>query len=111
MIGGQHKRHHVLACRLGCHHHSLALNSQPGCIVFVQCAPFAPPTQIGTPHFMAPEVWRREPYAFAADIWALGCLLHEMCTRRPLFLADGEGAIEAKVGMQGGVACTAPLVR
>jgi NIMA (never in mitosis gene a)-related kinase 1/4/5 len=37
-------------------------------------------TQIGTPHFMAPEIWRNEPYSYAADVWSLGCLLYEMLT-------------------------------
>ncbi|GAB4813400.1 hypothetical protein N2152v2_000446 [Parachlorella kessleri] len=53
--------------------------------------------QIGTPHYMAPEVWRREPYSFPADIWALGCILHELCSLKPLFLADSEQAIESRV--------------
>lgn len=25
--------------------------------------------RIGTPHYMAPEVWRKDPYSFPADIW------------------------------------------
>ncbi|KAL4855335.1 Serine/threonine-protein kinase Nek7 [Chlorella vulgaris] len=43
-------------------------------------------TQIGTPHYMAPEMWRHQPYSFSADIWALGCILHELCTLSPTFL-------------------------
>ena len=37
-------------------------------------------TQIGTPHYMPPEVWRNRPYTFNSDVWALGCVLFEMCT-------------------------------
>lgn len=37
-------------------------------------------TQIGTPHYMPPEVWRNRPYSFSSDIWSLGCLLYELCT-------------------------------
>lgn len=37
-------------------------------------------TQIGTPHYMPPEVWRNKPYSFSSDVWALGCLLFEMST-------------------------------
>ena len=37
-------------------------------------------TQIGTPHYMAPEIWRGKPYTYSADVWALGCLLYEMMT-------------------------------
>ena len=37
-------------------------------------------TQIGTPHYMPPEVWRNKPYSFPSDVWALGCLMYEMAT-------------------------------
>jgi hypothetical protein len=29
---------------------------------------------------MPPEVWRNRPYTFNSDVWALGCVLFEMCT-------------------------------
>jgi len=34
-------------------------------------------TIIGTPHYMAPEVFEGKGYSFEADIWSLGCLLYE----------------------------------
>ncbi|KAD4386066.1 hypothetical protein E3N88_26235 [Mikania micrantha] len=34
----------------------------------------------GTPVFMAPEVVRGEDQGFAADVWALGCVIIEMAT-------------------------------
>ncbi len=37
-------------------------------------------TQIGTPSYMAPEIWQNRPYSFSSDTWAVGCLLYEMCT-------------------------------
>ncbi|GFH18613.1 protein kinase domain-containing protein, partial [Haematococcus lacustris] len=37
-------------------------------------------TQIGTPHYMPPEIWKNRPYAFFSDTWALGCILYEMAT-------------------------------
>jgi serine/threonine protein kinase len=37
-------------------------------------------TQIGTPHYMAPEVYRGKPYTYGADVWSLGCLLYELLT-------------------------------
>lgn len=46
--------------------------------------------QIGTPHYMGPEMWQRQPYSYSADIWALGCILHELCTLRPAFLSERE---------------------
>lgn len=38
----------------------------------------------GTPMYMPPEQWKGTGTGWAADIWALGVLLYEMCTgRRP----------------------------
>lgn len=42
-------------------------------------------TGIGTPYYMAPEVWAGEAYSFPADIWSLGCLLFQVVTGRPPF--------------------------
>jgi NIMA (never in mitosis gene a)-related kinase len=39
-------------------------------------------TQIGTPLFMAPEVWRGLPYGPASDLWSLGCILYELLSYR-----------------------------
>ncbi|KAI7836760.1 hypothetical protein COHA_009398 [Chlorella ohadii] len=54
-------------------------------------------TMIGTPHYMAPEMWNRKPYSYSADIWALGCILHELCTLKPLFLAPTDDETRQKV--------------
>ena len=37
-------------------------------------------TQIGTPMYLAPEVWKRKPYDQKCDMWSLGVLLYEMMT-------------------------------
>ena len=41
---------------------------------------------IGTPGFMAPEQWTHEAVGPAADLFALGALLHEMLSGRPAFV-------------------------
>jgi serine/threonine protein kinase len=54
-------------------------------------------TQIGTPHYMPPEVWRNKPYTFSSDVWALGCLLYEMATFNVPFEAKSLSELRFKV--------------
>ena len=44
-------------------------------------------TQIGTPLYIAPEVWQKKPYNEKCDVWALGVLLYEMMTLEYPFYA------------------------
>jgi len=37
-------------------------------------------TVVGTPYYMSPEVCENKPYTFKSDVWALGCVLYELCT-------------------------------
>ena len=38
---------------------------------------------MGTPDYMAPELWRGEPATRRSDVYALGALLFELCAGRP----------------------------
>mmetsp|Transcript_14076 Transcript_14076/g.30512 ORF Transcript_14076/g.30512 Transcript_14076/m.30512 type:complete len:392 (+) Transcript_14076:244-1419(+) len=52
-------------------------------------------TQIGTPCYMAPEVWSGKPYSYSSDLWSVGCVLYEMLTfKTPM---DGRSMQELKV--------------
>jgi len=45
-------------------------------------------TVVGTPYYMSPEVCRSEPYSYRSDIWALGCILYEMCMLKHAFESE-----------------------
>ena len=45
-------------------------------------------TVVGTPYYMAPEACQSEPYTSKSDVWALGCILYELCTLKHAFQAD-----------------------
>ena len=39
----------------------------------------------GTLPYCSPEVIRGEPYNQKTDVWALGCILYELCTNKRAF--------------------------
>ena len=42
----------------------------------------------GTPYYMSPEVCESKPYTYASDVWALGCILYELCTLKHAFMSE-----------------------
>ena len=42
----------------------------------------------GTPYYMSPEVCQNQPYTYQSDIWALGCILYELCALKHAFHAE-----------------------
>lgn len=45
-------------------------------------------TYVGTPFYMSPEICAAERYTLKSDVWALGCIIHELCTLEPPFNAQ-----------------------
>ncbi|XP_062514135.1 serine/threonine-protein kinase Nek4-like [Corticium candelabrum] len=45
-------------------------------------------TCVGTPYYLSPELCQDAPYNSKSDMWALGCLLYELCELRPPFNAS-----------------------
>lgn len=42
-------------------------------------------TQIGTINYLAPEICDGQYYDSTSDVWALGCILYEMCALERMF--------------------------
>eukprot|EP00741_Cyanophora_paradoxa_P019411 tig00021127_g18738.t1 len=57
-------------------------------------------TAVGTPYYLSPEVCQNKPYSYKSDVWALGCILQELCALRHPFDATNMFAILYKI-MQG----------
>ena len=54
-------------------------------------------TQIGTPYYVSPELWKNKPYNSKSDVWALGCLLYEMVELKPPFDSTNMRGLARKV--------------
>lgn len=54
-------------------------------------------TQIGTPYYVSPELWKNRPYNAKSDIWATGCLLYEMVMGKPPFDSNNMRGLARKV--------------
>jgi len=54
-------------------------------------------TQIGTPFYISPEICHNKSYDAKSDMWSFGCLIHEMCTLKPPFMADDLKAMMKRI--------------
>lgn len=54
-------------------------------------------TNVGTPFYMSPEMINETKYNEKSDIWALGCLVYEMCALKPPFDATNHLSLAVKI--------------
>eukprot|EP01043_Picozoa_sp_COSAG02_P024856 COSAG02_NODE_1375_length_13001_cov_3.495272_7_plen_803_part_00 len=54
-------------------------------------------TTVGTPFYFSPELCEGRTYSSKSDIWALGCVLYELCELAPPFTAKNMGALVLKI--------------
>ena len=54
-------------------------------------------TCIGTPYYMSPELFKNRPYSYKSDVWALGCVVYEMCNLRHAFDAQSLNGLAMKI--------------
>ncbi len=52
---------------------------------------------LGTPHYMAPELWRMERATRETDVYAFGVMLYILCTGRPPYNASTIGELATRV--------------
>jgi serine/threonine protein kinase/formylglycine-generating enzyme required for sulfatase activity len=63
-----------------------------------------PGITLGTPAYMAPEVWLGEPATCASDVYSLGALLYALCVGHPPHVATTEHELRALVTTQDALA-------
>lgn len=54
-------------------------------------------TTIGTPYYLSPEICQERPYSWGSDVWAMGCIMFEMCALRVPFDAPNIRALVSKI--------------
>ena len=54
-------------------------------------------TIIGTPYYLSPELCDEQPYNDKSDVWALGCILYELCTYNRPFNATCQASLVLKI--------------
>jgi NIMA (never in mitosis gene a)-related kinase len=47
---------------------------------------------IGTPYYVSPELLLENGYSYKSDVWAIGCILYELCFLKKAF--DGNKMIQ-----------------
>lgn len=56
-------------------------------------------TIVGTPYYLSPEMCEEKPYNQKTDIWAMGCVIYQLCTGKHPFDASNQAALALKIVM------------
>lgn len=54
-------------------------------------------TVIGTPNYLAPEIWQKRGYDHRCDVFSLGCVIYEIASLEPTFPGKSLDALSAKI--------------
>lgn len=54
-------------------------------------------TQIGTPYYLAPEIWNKKAYNFKADVFSLGALVFELAALKHPYEARSTSELHYKI--------------
>jgi NIMA (never in mitosis gene a)-related kinase 8 len=54
-------------------------------------------TILGTPYYFSPEMCEGKEYDEKSDVWAMGCVLGEMCSRQKTFMATNLSELVKKI--------------
>ena len=54
-------------------------------------------TMVGTPYYLSPELCEDKPYDKKSDVWALGCILYELCTLEHAFQGKNMCALVLRI--------------
>eukprot|EP00931_Biecheleriopsis_adriatica_P060437 TRINITY_DN362_c0_g1_i1.p1 TRINITY_DN362_c0_g1~~TRINITY_DN362_c0_g1_i1.p1 ORF type:complete len:515 (+),score=88.94 TRINITY_DN362_c0_g1_i1:30-1547(+) len=63
----------------------------------LSCTAACARTQIGTPYYLSPEVCQEKPYTWPSDIWAMGCILYELCALKVPFDAPNISSLVQRI--------------
>jgi hypothetical protein len=45
-------------------------------------------TRVGTPLYLSPELVKQKPYDYKIDVWAMGCILYQLCVGKAPFTGE-----------------------
>lgn len=54
-------------------------------------------TRCGTPYYLSPEQCQQKPYGYGCDVWAMGCVLYQLCAQRVPFDAQSIQALVERI--------------